>query len=145
MELGSRSLADYAWVALCLVWSVSAFTNKRTARMPPIGSLILHASVLTLAFVMLFSDLFRRGFLRWEFVPDTAAVGWIGAALTVAGIAFAIWARFHIGRNWSGFVTLKEGHALVRTGPLRSCAILSTRACCWRCSARRSFTAESAG
>jgi protein-S-isoprenylcysteine O-methyltransferase Ste14 len=50
-------------------------------------------------------------------VPDTAAVGWIGAALTVAGIAFATWARFHIGRNWSGFVTVKEGHTLVRTGP----------------------------
>ena len=54
---------------------------------------------------------------RWQFVPNTAAVGWIGAALTVAGIAFAIRTRFHIGRNWSGFVTLKEGHTLVRTGP----------------------------
>ena len=117
MQLDSHSLAHYAWVALCLVWAVSAFTNKRTARTPPTGALILHSSVLTFAFVMLFSDLFRRGFLRSKFLPDTAAVGWIGAALTVAGIAFAIWARFHIGRNWSGFVTLKEGHALVRTGP----------------------------
>ena len=117
MEFGPHSLADSAWVALCLVWCVSAFTNKRTARTPPIGSLVLHACVLTLAFVILFSDLFRRGLLRWRFVPDTPAAGWLGAALTVAGIAFAMWARFHIGRNWSGFVTLKEGHALVRTGP----------------------------
>jgi len=117
MEFGSHAVANYAWMVLCLVWFVSAFTNKRTARTPPIGSPILHACMLVLAFGLLFSDLFRRGFLRWHFVPDTGAAGWIGAALTVAGIAFAIWARFHIGRNWSGFVTLKEGHALVRNGP----------------------------
>jgi len=29
----------------------------------------------------------------------------------------AIWARHTIGTNWSGIITLKEGHALVQTGP----------------------------
>jgi protein-S-isoprenylcysteine O-methyltransferase Ste14 len=38
-------------------------------------------------------------------------------ALTVAGLAFTVWARVHLGRNWSGTVTLKEGHELIRTGP----------------------------
>ena len=116
-EIGSQSLAHYAWAAFGLVWLVSAFTNKRTARKQPIGTLIVHVCVLGLAFDLLFSSLFRRGFLRSPFLPDTAAVVWIGTVLTIAGIAFAIWARFHIGRNWSGFVTLKEGHSLVRTGP----------------------------
>jgi protein-S-isoprenylcysteine O-methyltransferase Ste14 len=37
--------------------------------------------------------------------------------LTVAGLAFTVWARMHLGRNWSGAVTLKEGHELIRTGP----------------------------
>lgn len=31
-----------------------------------------------------------------------------------------MWARWHLGRNWSGIVSLKEGHALVQTGPYRS-------------------------
>ena len=35
------------------------------------------------------------------------------------GLAFAVWARRHIGSNWSGTVTVKENHALVRTGPYR--------------------------
>jgi protein-S-isoprenylcysteine O-methyltransferase Ste14 len=32
-------------------------------------------------------------------------------------VAFAIWARFYLGRNWSGTVTVKQDHKLIRTGP----------------------------
>jgi protein-S-isoprenylcysteine O-methyltransferase Ste14 len=28
--------------------------------------------------------------------------------------------RRHLGREWSGLVTLKEGHRLIRTGPYRT-------------------------
>lgn len=38
-------------------------------------------------------------------------------ALTVAAFAFCWWARLHLGRLWSGFVTLKEDHHIVDTGP----------------------------
>ncbi len=44
---------------------------------------------------------------------------WLGVALTAAGIGFAIWARLYLGGNWSGAVTVKVGHELVRTGPYR--------------------------
>ena len=30
-----------------------------------------------------------------------------------------MWARVHLGRNWSGSVTVKEGHELIRSGPYR--------------------------
>ncbi|HEY2014621.1 MAG TPA: isoprenylcysteine carboxylmethyltransferase family protein [Bryobacteraceae bacterium] len=116
--IGSHEVARYCWVAFGLVWLVGAFSNKKTLRRVSVGwPLILHVLVLALAFDLLFSDLFRRGFLRWEFVPDQDAVGWFGAVLTMAGIAFCIWARFYIGRNWSGTITLKQGHTMVRTGP----------------------------
>ena len=36
--------------------------------------------------------------------------------LTAIGIALAIWARFSLGSNWSGTVTLKENHELIRSG-----------------------------
>jgi protein-S-isoprenylcysteine O-methyltransferase Ste14 len=32
-------------------------------------------------------------------------------------VAFAIWARRHIGRNWSGQITIRQEHELIRTGP----------------------------
>ena len=28
-----------------------------------------------------------------------------------------MWARVHLGRNWSGIVTVKEGHELITGGP----------------------------
>jgi protein-S-isoprenylcysteine O-methyltransferase Ste14 len=37
--------------------------------------------------------------------------------MTIAGVAFAIWARVTLGRNWSGTVTIKQDHELIRTGP----------------------------
>ena len=43
----------------------------------------------------------------------------LGAALTLAGIAFAIWARVWIAGNWSSDVTLKRDHELITTGPYR--------------------------
>ena len=47
----------------------------------------------------------------------TPWIGWAGAALVAIGLGFAGWARFHLGRLWSGRVTLKEDHAIIRTGP----------------------------
>ncbi len=40
-----------------------------------------------------------------------------GLALVVAGIGFAIWARFYLGGNWSSTVTVKHDHTMVRSGP----------------------------
>jgi len=37
--------------------------------------------------------------------------------LVLMGFAFCWWARLHLGRLWSGFTTLKEGHYIVSTGP----------------------------
>ena len=42
-----------------------------------------------------------------------------GSVLTVLGLFGAIWARINLGRNWSGYVTYKEGQTLVTTGPYR--------------------------
>ena len=48
--------------------------------------------------------------LFWVFVfPILLAVG--------LGVAFAIWARRHLGEFWSARVTLKEDHHLIQSGP----------------------------
>ena len=51
--------------------------------------------------------------------PPTWTLYWIGTALLVAGLAFSIWARVTLGRNWSGTVTVKEDHELIQSGPYR--------------------------
>jgi protein-S-isoprenylcysteine O-methyltransferase Ste14 len=42
-----------------------------------------------------------------------------GVAVECVGIAFAIWAREHLGRIWSSRITLKQDHHLVQSGPYR--------------------------
>jgi protein-S-isoprenylcysteine O-methyltransferase Ste14 len=41
----------------------------------------------------------------------------LGTVLTILGLCFTVWARVHLGRYWSGIITLKQGHRLIRTGP----------------------------
>jgi protein-S-isoprenylcysteine O-methyltransferase Ste14 len=53
----------------------------------------------------------------WHVVSRSPASANIGLVLTLAGLTFALWARFALGRNWSGTVTLKQDHVLVRSGP----------------------------
>jgi protein-S-isoprenylcysteine O-methyltransferase Ste14 len=45
--------------------------------------------------------------------------GAYSAGLTALGVAISIWARLALGSNWSGVVTLKEDHELIRQGPYR--------------------------
>lgn len=49
--------------------------------------------------------------------PSNAGLGWLLFALAASGFAFCWWARLHLGKLWSGFVTLKEDHRIVDTGP----------------------------
>jgi protein-S-isoprenylcysteine O-methyltransferase Ste14 len=43
----------------------------------------------------------------------------LGIAVECVGIAFAIWAREHLGKIWSSRVTLKKDHRLIQSGPYR--------------------------
>jgi protein-S-isoprenylcysteine O-methyltransferase Ste14 len=62
-----------------------------------------------------------RGFLpklmNRELWPQNEFSFWPGAVVMLAGLGFAVWARIHLGRYWSGAITLKEGHRLIRSGP----------------------------
>lgn len=55
--------------------------------------------------------------LRIPLVRASLGTQVLGIMLCAAGIGIAIWARRTLGTNWSGMVTLKEEHELVRRGP----------------------------
>jgi protein-S-isoprenylcysteine O-methyltransferase len=108
---------DAVWISALIVWVVGALATKRSARVQSPGSRLMQAAFFILAFLLLFNDTFRFGPLAWRFVPRSSAAGYSGLVLTIVGVAFAIWARFYLGRNWSGTVTIKQDHELIRTGP----------------------------
>jgi protein-S-isoprenylcysteine O-methyltransferase Ste14 len=108
------------WILFALYWLVAALNRKRTKRRESIAQRLLYILPLIAAFYLLYRDGLGYGWLGTRFVRDTPPVQWLAVLITAAGVAIAFWARFHLGSNWSGVVTLKEGHELIRTGPYRT-------------------------
>lgn len=48
-------------------------------------------------------------------IPD--GLRWLGVALTVLGIVFALWSMITLGRHYDLVLEVHEGHELVRSGP----------------------------
>jgi protein-S-isoprenylcysteine O-methyltransferase Ste14 len=114
-----QNLVLSGWVGLGAIWLVAGLATKRTSRRAPAGPMIVHGLVLALIFSLVLARTFSLGFLRTRFVPAGDWVRWTGCVLCYGGIVFAIWARYCLGRNWSGMVTVKEDHTLVRSGPYK--------------------------
>jgi protein-S-isoprenylcysteine O-methyltransferase Ste14 len=110
-------LCSYCWMIFGLVWLVAALRTKRTLQRESIGSRLTYTIPVVAAFYILLGNDINWGWLQNRLYPGSIAIAATGVALTAAGIAVAIWARFYIGQNWSGTVTIKVGHQLIRTGP----------------------------
>jgi protein-S-isoprenylcysteine O-methyltransferase Ste14 len=54
-----------------------------------------------------------------RFVPVSPPIMAAGLAVELMGLVPATWARRHLGRNWSGEITIKVEHELIRSGPYR--------------------------
>jgi len=119
METIYRYLIPLMWVAWVGYWFVAARNVKATARHESFASRMAHIGPLVVAAVLLSANQLPLPLLYARFMPATLAGFWMGAAIVAAGLAFAIWARVFLGRNWSGTVTLKEQHELIRSGPYR--------------------------
>lgn len=115
----ARAILNWMWGAFGLYWLVSALGTKKVAINERAGLRILRLATLALMLALLLTPWLRMGPLAWRFVPKSAAVAWPGVALAGAGFALAIWARRHLGQNWSDKVALKVDHQLIRSGPYR--------------------------
>jgi protein-S-isoprenylcysteine O-methyltransferase Ste14 len=105
------------WLAWLAYWTIAARDVKTTRRRESWACRLSTVVLIVLA-ALLFA--FRGRHLPWlnaSFVPPTMAFHWLGLLITALGLAFAVWARVHLGRNWSGTVTVKENHELIRSGP----------------------------
>jgi protein-S-isoprenylcysteine O-methyltransferase Ste14 len=100
-----------AWILFGLYWLVSAFGVKDGAssrrRIPLTG--------VTAIAVVLLVRVLRGGSLA----VHSPILGAIGALVFASGIAVAIWARVHLGRNWGMPMSQKAEPELVTSGPYR--------------------------
>jgi len=102
-------LALSAWAMFAIVWVSGAFLVKRTiqreAMVAQVGQVLLWGTAFTLLVIFPVHPSARD------------QLQWVGLPLTLGGLGFAIWARFHLGRNWSALATIKHDHELVTSGP----------------------------
>jgi protein-S-isoprenylcysteine O-methyltransferase Ste14 len=99
------------WGAFWLYWLVAAFSMKR-GRVSWSNELRIRVVIVAVAIVLV-----RVGALRGQGLSTDPLRAALGLALFGAGLAFAIWARVHIGRNWGTPMTRKDEPELVTSGP----------------------------
>lgn len=110
-------VASYLWLAFVIYMIVAAMNVKRTEVRESPASRWGYMVVILLGAAFVFTRYFGIGGLGLRFAPSSPAPALIGMVLVLLGLAFAVWARRTLGRNWSASVTLKEGHELVQRGP----------------------------
>jgi protein-S-isoprenylcysteine O-methyltransferase Ste14 len=109
----------WLWLAWAISWITSALFTNRTKWSESRVSRLAYSIPFGLGFFLIFHSRQPGHSLIYSRLWISSIAAWIGNALTVAGFTFAWWARVHLGRYWSGTITLKEGHRLIRTGPYR--------------------------
>jgi protein-S-isoprenylcysteine O-methyltransferase Ste14 len=119
MRLALEYAVPALWVAWLLYWWAASRNVKVTRRKESVTSRLGHVVPLAIAVWMFAAPRLPGGLLGGRFLPATWSVYALGVAVLFAGLAFTVWARIWLGRNWSGTVTLKEDHELIRSGPYR--------------------------
>jgi protein-S-isoprenylcysteine O-methyltransferase Ste14 len=105
------------WLAWLAYWIIAARNVKPTRRREAYASRLGHTALTVLAAALLAFSGQPFEWLDASFLPETTVAYWLGLLMVAVGLAFAVWARVHLGRNWSGRVTVKEDHELIRSGP----------------------------
>lgn len=100
-----------AWIFFGIYWLASARGVKQGVggrRRIPLGGLTALSVILLL-----------RAFDGGSLTVHSVVLGALGAIVFAAGIALAVWARLHLGRNWGMPMSQKEEPELVTSGPYR--------------------------
>jgi protein-S-isoprenylcysteine O-methyltransferase Ste14 len=105
-------VATALWVIWALSWLLAATWSSRPHSRAGLISQLPYRLITTAGFVFLFG--FGRTDRYFVSVPQWA--GWILTVLTAVGFGLAWWARLHLGRLWSAFVTRKDEHRVLQTG-----------------------------
>ncbi|HTB98677.1 MAG TPA: isoprenylcysteine carboxylmethyltransferase family protein [Terracidiphilus sp.] len=107
------------WLTFLIYWRVMSRGVKASQRTEAAGPQIFRAVVFLTMIVILSVPNLPAPFLYKQILPWSEWDYFAGLAITIGGLSFAVWARVHLGRNWSQAVMIKQDHELITTGPYR--------------------------
>lgn len=99
------------------IWFLTGLSLKQTAQSRSEGMSRIAVSIVWIGWLLLFAHGFGRDPLARKLYEPTISTAYTGLAITAMGLAFAILARLYIGKNWSPWIQVKEGHELIESGP----------------------------
>ena len=108
----------WLWGVWYVTWWIPALWSAKPTSRPARGSDNLDRLVAFIGVILLFPVPAKPGGFAliaplWMF----GQAGWALVGGIVAAFGFCWWARVHLGRLWSGLVTVKADHRVVNTGP----------------------------
>ncbi len=104
-----------AWIVWVVSWLAAAAWSGATLSRAGYGREFPSRLVVLIGALLLFGLYSTpQSIFRWQ-VGTTS--GWALFVCVIAGMAFAWWARVHLGALWSGTITRKQDHRIVDTGP----------------------------
>jgi len=104
------------WIGFLVFWSATAGRGTVRKSEESVQSRALHQRLLYAGLLLLFVSIPPLG---WRWLPAGSWHVGVGLGLMAAGTLLHIWARQHLGRNWTTKVTILSGHQLVQSGPYR--------------------------
>jgi protein-S-isoprenylcysteine O-methyltransferase Ste14 len=111
------NIISVCWILFTVIWLLAAFATKQTVYQESRLQRLRYMIPILLGGFLLVKGHRLSDPLNHRIIPHVEALAWTGVGLCIVGLAFCIWARFTLGRNWSGLVTLKGGHELITSGP----------------------------
>jgi len=115
----ASQISSKIWLAWCVLWLLMAGWSKPSKRREFPWQRLEHVIPLLFGFLLIYKRGFAWRWLSHRVVPENSTVAVMGLLLVIGGLLFAVWARIALGANWSGTVTIKTGHNLIRRGPYR--------------------------
>jgi protein-S-isoprenylcysteine O-methyltransferase Ste14 len=106
-----------AWILWVLSWIVAAMWSRQTVARPGYAREFPNRLVTLLGGLLIFASMGSpHSYSPFGWQPSEL-FGWAMFACVLGGMAFAWWARLHLGSLWSGTVTRKADHRIIDTGP----------------------------
>jgi protein-S-isoprenylcysteine O-methyltransferase Ste14 len=107
------------WLIFLAFWLLAAISTKRSVYRESRSQRLRYSILLIAGYFLLIRGHRLPYPLSAGVISRLQIIAWAGVILCVTGLSFCIWARATLGRNWSGTITLKEGHELIERGPYR--------------------------
>src|SRR5689334_447445 len=106
MELFAKSVLNICWGIFAIVWILAAVFTKRAVYHESAAQRLRYMIPILLGCYFIFRGHRLPPPFNLRVIPHSDVVLVASAILCVCGVAFCLWARATLGRNWSGTVTL---------------------------------------